>query len=73
MKLIGTEDLNKVLAMTDTLGLSRERVRIPVIPHGVGSVDLLASGEVQIVLPADGPLDEWLPTLRTRLERITLG
>jgi hypothetical protein len=71
VKLIGTEDLDKVLAMTDRLGLSRERVWVPVIPHGAGSVDLLASGEVQIVLPAEGPLDEWLPTLRTRLERIT--
>jgi hypothetical protein len=71
MKLIGNDELNKVLAMTDTLGLARERVQIPVIPHGPGSVDLLASGEVQIVLPADRPVEEWLPTLRTYLEKIT--
>jgi hypothetical protein len=70
VRLIGTEDLDKVLAVTDGLGLARKQVQIPVVPHGVGSVDRLATGQIQIVLPADRPLDDWLPTLRSRLERI---
>jgi hypothetical protein len=72
MKLIGMEEMDKIFAVTDACGLSRERITIPVIPHGAGSVEIVESGRVQIVLPSDRPLDEWLPTLRARLGAIKL-
>jgi len=64
------DDMRQVLALADSLGLSREAIKVPLAPQGEGSVERLPGGQFRIVLPANQPLASWLPTLAERLREL---
>ena len=66
---LGMDQMNRVFDVVDDLEISRERIQVELLPVGEGSVERLTSGRIGIVLP-DGPLGEWLPLLRARLEQL---
>ena len=68
-RFITQADMEAIFSVTDVLGLSREAIKVPLQPKGEGSVERLASGTLRIVVP-DGPLDPWLPALRSRIEQL---
>jgi len=72
VKPLGMAEMNRILEIVDSLGISREAVRIPLAPSGAGSVEKLAPGLARIVAPADRPLEEWLPALRDALRELDL-
>jgi hypothetical protein len=70
MDPIGMAEMNRIFEVTDRLAISREAIQVPLLPAGEGSVRRLPGGRIEIVLPADGTLDDWLPTLERRLREI---
>lgn len=70
MRPIGMLEMNRVFEVVDGLELSRESIQVPLLPEGGGSVRRLDNGRFEIVLPADGDLDAWLPTLERRLREL---
>ena len=71
MKPIGMQEMNLVFEVVDRLEISREAIQVPLLPEGAGSVRRLESGRFEIVLPAEGSLDEWLPALEAELRRLS--
>lgn len=63
-------EIERVLEVTDTLEIDRERVRIPLRREGSGRISRDARGGLEIVVPADRPLDEWLVTLEVELRKV---
>ena len=61
------KEIERVFAILEELGLSREAVVIPLRPAHPGSVRLRPDDRVEIVLDSDVPLDEWLGVVRERL------
>ena len=70
MRPIGMAEMNRVFEVVDELELSRESIQVPLLPEGEGSVRRLDNGRFEIVLPADGNLDDWLPSLAARLREL---
>lgn len=56
---VGMNEINKVFAVTDALGIHREKVVIP-LGTGKGRVRRLLNGKLEIVVDAETPIDEWL-------------
>jgi hypothetical protein len=59
---VGMEEIAKIFAVTDALGIHRESVVIP-LGTGKGRVRKLLSGKLEIVVDAETPIDEWLKGL----------
>lgn len=68
---IGMHEMNLVFEVVDRLEISRERIQVPLLPAGLGSVRRLDNGRFEIVLPADQALDDWLPGLEAELRRLS--
>lgn len=64
---IGMEEMNRIFEVVDGLEISREAIRVELLPEGRGSVERLEGGKIRIVLPAERELEGWLPTLERAL------
>lgn len=56
-------EIERIFAILDRLGISREAVVIPLRPVHPGGVRVLPSGKLEIQVESETPLDEWLPEL----------
>jgi hypothetical protein len=68
--VIGMDDMRVVFAVTDALGIHRERVSVSLEKEDPGVVRRLPSGEVEIVVPKTAPLEEWVAALKRGLEEL---
>ena len=59
---VGMEEINKIFAVTDALGIHRESLVIP-LGTGKGRVRKLLTGKLEIIVDAETPIDEWLKGL----------
>lgn len=59
---VGMEEINKIFAVTDVMGINREHLVIP-LGTGKGRVRKLQSGKLEIIVDAETPTDEWLEGL----------
>ena len=59
---VGMNEINKVFAVTDALGIHREKIVIP-LGTGPGRVRRLLNGKLEIVVDAETPIDQWLQGL----------
>ena len=56
-------EIERIFAILERLGISREAVVIPLRPVHPGDVRVLPSGKLEIRVESEIPLDEWLPEL----------
>ena len=59
-------EIERILEVTDRLGLDRERVTIPLRAESPGRVTR-ARGKTEIVVDASMPFEEWLSGLEEKL------
>ena len=62
LEAVGMNEINKIFAVTDAMGIHREAVVIP-LGTGRGHVRKLLNGKLEIVVDAETPIDEWLEGL----------
>ena len=67
---VSFKQISQILELTDELDLSREAVEIPLSPESPGVVHRLANGKIEIVVDADLPFDEWLPTVTPKVKAL---
>ncbi len=67
---VSFQQISQILELTDQLNLSREAVEIPLSPESPGVVRRLANGKIEIVVDADQPFVEWLPTVSSKVEAL---
>lgn len=60
--------ISRILELTDSLGLNREWVEIPLAPERPGQVRRLPNGKLEIIVDADRPFEEWLGSLSTQIQ-----
>ncbi len=78
---VGRGEIERILAIVDRLGISREAVIIPLRPAHPGGVRVLESGrnrgKLEITVDSEAALDAWLGELEAQLralvDRGTLG
>ena len=68
MDVVSFAQISRILELTDSLGLNREWVEIPLSPERPGLVRRLENGKLEIIVDADRPFDEWLSSLPTQIQ-----
>lgn len=69
LRLVDQRTMARIFEVTDARGLSREALRVPLLGDGEGRIERLADGTWKVVLPAAGPLEEFLARLAAALDR----
>ena len=65
---VSFKHITQILEVTDSLGLNREWVEIPLSPQSPGAVRRLTNGKLEIVVDADQPFEEWLQSLPKHIQ-----
>ena len=68
--IIGMREMSAIFGVTDTYGVDRERMSVPLEKQDPGAVRRLPSGELEIVVPLTVPIEAWLETLQAGLEEL---
>ena len=56
---VGMNEINKIFAVIDAMGVHREQVTIP-LGAGKGRVRRMPNGKLEIIVDSEIPIDEWL-------------
>jgi len=67
---VSFQQISRILEVTDTLGLNREWVEIPLSTGTPGLVRRLANGKLEIVVDAEQPFDQWLTVLPDKIQQV---
>lgn len=70
LEAVSFQHITRILDLTDTLGINREWVEIPLSPESPGIVRQLPNGKLEIIVDADQPFDTWLGTLEQQIRRV---
>lgn len=70
MDVVSFAQISRILELTDSLGLNREWVEIPLSPERPGLVRRLDNGKLEIIVDADQPFDEWLGSLPRQIQSV---
>ena len=63
LQVVSFAQISRILEITDSLGLNREWVEIPLSPESPGAIRRLSNGKLEIIVDADQPFDEWIGSL----------
>ena len=63
LEVVTMKEIDAIFAVTDALGIHREKLVIPLGPATPGRVRRLPNGKLEIVVDAVRPLNEWLAEL----------
>jgi hypothetical protein len=72
MAALRPEQILKILELTDSFNMHRERILIPLSTEDEGSVTILADRRVRIIVPSNKPFEDWLTELRAQLAKMDL-
>lgn len=67
--VVSMEEIHRVLALTDSLGIHREAVKIP-LAKGVGAVRQLPDGRFEIVIDAEQEFTATLVSVEHQLRSL---
>jgi len=70
MRAVRPEEVMKILEVTDSFNLHRERVLIPLQTEENGAATLQPDGRLRIVCPSAGLTEDWLQELRNQIGKI---
>ncbi|THJ24498.1 MAG: hypothetical protein CAF45_004815 [Nitrospira sp. CG24E] len=70
LDVVSFKQIGQILGVTDSLGLNREWVEIPLSPESPGVVRRLTNGKLEIVVDADQPFEDWLQSLPKHIQLI---
>jgi hypothetical protein len=68
LEVVTMKEIDAIFAVTDALGIHREKLTIPLGPATPGCVRLLPSGKYEIVVDAQTPIEEWVKALPGLIE-----
>lgn len=67
LKAVTLKEIERIFAVIDPMGISREAVVIPLRTEHPGRVSILKDGKLEIVVERDGDFDEWITHLAARI------
>jgi len=70
LKAVTLKEIERIFAITDALGISREALVIPLRPETPGRVRIISGGKLEIVIERDADFDEWLNALEGRIQSL---
>ena len=68
--IIGMQDMIAIYEVTDRFGIDREAISVPLEKAEAGGVSRQSHGGIEVTVPANIPIRQWLPTLEAQLEML---
>ena len=70
LEVVSFTHISRILGITDSLGLNREWVEIPLSTESPGAVRRLTNGKLEIIVDADQPFEDWLRSLPLHIQLV---
>jgi len=70
LNVVSFKHISRILEVTDSLGLNREWVEIPLSPESPGVVRRLTNGKLEIIVDADQQFEDWLQSLPIHIQLV---
>jgi hypothetical protein len=70
LKAVTLKEIEKIFAVIEPMGISREAVVIPLRTESPGRVSIDKAGKLEIVVDRDADFDQWITTLEGRIREL---
>jgi hypothetical protein len=70
LKAVTLKEIERIFAVIDPMGISREAIVIPLRTEHPGRVSIMKDGKLEIVVERDGEFEEWITNLQGQIERL---
>ena len=70
LKVLTLKEIERIFAITDELGISREALIIPLRTEQPGRLKLLPNRKLEIVVERDTAFDAWLSGLESQIKSV---
>jgi hypothetical protein len=70
LKAVTIKEIERIFAVIDPMGISREAIVIPLRTEHPGRVSIMKDGKLEIVVERDGDFEEWITKLGAEIERL---
>jgi predicted Rdx family selenoprotein len=67
LKAVTLKEIERIFAVIDPMGISREAVEIPLRTEHPGRVSILKNGKLEIVVERDGDFEDWIKNLEAQI------
>jgi hypothetical protein len=67
LKVVTLKEIERIFAVIDPMGISREAIVIPLRTEHPGRVSILKDGKLEIVVERDGDFEEWITRLEAQI------
>ncbi|HEY7516581.1 MAG TPA: hypothetical protein VIC87_18970 [Vicinamibacteria bacterium] len=71
LKEVTLREIERIFAVTDPLGISREALVIPLLPRHPGRVRKMPNGKLEIVVDSEGDFEAFVAGLEGEIRRVT--
>jgi hypothetical protein len=73
LKAVTLKEIERIFAVIDPMGISREAVVIPLRTEHPGRVSILKDGKLEIIVERDGDFEDWISGLEARIRDLMKG
>ncbi len=70
LKAVTLKEIERIFAVIDPMGISREAIVIPLRTENPGRVSVMKDGKLEIVVERDGDFEEWITKLEGQIQRL---
>jgi hypothetical protein len=67
LNVVTLNEIERIFAVTDALGISREAIVIPLRTENPGRIRALKDGRLEIVVDREADFEEWLSLLEREI------
>jgi hypothetical protein len=67
LKAVTLKEIERIFAVIDPMGISREAIVIPLRTEHPGRLSILKDGKLEIVVERDGDFEDWITRLEAQI------
>ena len=67
LKAVTLKEIERIFAVIEPMGISREAIVIPLRTEHPGRVSILKDGKLEIVVERDGDFEDWITRLEAQI------
>lgn len=70
LKAVTLKEIEKIFAIIEPMGISREAIVIPLRTEHPGRVSIDKAGKLEVVVERDAEFDEWIKDLEAKIRDV---
>ena len=70
LKAVTLKEIEKIFAVIEPMGISREAIVIPLRTESPGRVSIDKAGKLEVIVDRDADFDEWIKDLEGKIREV---